>query len=75
MLGVRVEDAECWECFSEEVYLDVKEESSSYKIGAYCSGCDYDYGVITRVSRSSIEEVDDVFEIGEECVTDYLEQD
>jgi hypothetical protein len=33
MLGVRVEDAECGECFSEEVYLDVKEESSSYKIG------------------------------------------
>ena len=75
MLGVRVEEVECGECNSEEVYLDVKEEPSVYKVGAYCSGCDYDYGVLTRVSRSEVENVDEVFEVGEESVTDYLEQD
>jgi hypothetical protein len=75
MLGVRVDGVDCGECYSEEVYLDVKAEPSMYKVGAYCSGCDHDYGVLTRISRSEIESVDEVFDIGEESVTDLLDQD
>lgn len=61
MFGRKVDGVDCRECYSEEVYLDVKEEPSVYKLGAYCTGCDHDYGVLTRVSRSEIGNVDEVF--------------
>lgn len=72
-MAVRLDDVDCRECSLDEVYMDVKEEPSVYKIGAYCHGCDYDYGVLTRVSRSDVDHIDEAYDIGEESITDILE--
>jgi hypothetical protein len=53
--------------------MDVKEEPRVYKIGAICHGCDYDYGVLTRVQRKDVDHIDDVYEVGEERVVDILD--
>ena len=74
MIGRKIDDLDCSKCYSEEVYLDVKEEVSLYKIGAYCDSCDYDYGFLTRIPQSEVEAVDEVYSMGEEAVTDLLEQ-
>ena len=54
--------------------MDVKEEPGVYKIGAYCESCNHDYGVLHRVSRSETEKMDEIYELGEESITDILEQ-
>jgi hypothetical protein len=68
-----LDDVDCRYCLEREVYMDVKEEPTLYKIGAECHGCGHDYGVITRVSRSDIEHLDQVFEQGEESIKELLE--
>jgi hypothetical protein len=75
MISRKVDSVDCKMCYSEEIYMDVKQEASVYKVGAYCTGCDHDYGVVTRLSRSNIENVDEVFEFAEESVTDLLKHD
>ena len=74
MLGKRIDNLNCLECSEEEVYMDVKEEPGVYKIGAYCESCNHDYGVLHRVSRSETEKMDEIYELGEESITDILEQ-
>jgi len=66
-------DVACRECDADQVYMDVKEEPRVYKIGAICHGCDYDYGVLTRVQRKDVDHIDDVYEVGEERVVDILD--
>jgi hypothetical protein len=67
-----VDDLDCQYCGEESVYMDVKEEPTLYKVGAQCVECDYDYGVVERVSRSGIHRVDDVYELGEDSVKQLL---
>ena len=61
------------DCDEEEIYVDLKEEPSIYKVGAMCYGCDRDYGVLDRVPRSSIDHVDEVWEQAETIVHRYFE--
>lgn len=58
--SVKVDEVYCRDCGDEEVFMDVKEEPSLYKIGAYCHGCDHDYGVLDHVSRSEVDHMDEV---------------
>lgn len=70
-----VEDAYCHDCDEEQIYTDVKEEPTIYKIGARCNGCDRDYGVLERVSRSDVDHTDEVWERAEDAVQTYLERE
>lgn len=70
-LATLIDDVDCRECGEEDVYMDVKEEPTSYKIGAYCHNCNHDYGVVTKVSRTTAH-IDEIYEIGEETITDIL---
>lgn len=72
-MAVRLDGVDCQECSMDEVYMDVKEEPGVYKVGAYCTGCDHDYGVLTRVSRSDVTHIDEVYEIGSQSITDILD--
>lgn len=67
-----VDGVDCRDCGTEAVYMDVKEEPRSYKVGASCHTCGYDYGVLTRISRSEVDHVDEVYELGERSITDIL---
>lgn len=73
-MAFHLEDLECDECGSEEIYMDVKEEPSVYKVGARCNGCQRDYGVLHRVSRSDADHIDEVYELGEKSVIEHLEK-
>lgn len=70
--SVKVDDVYCRDCDDEEVYMDVKEEPGLYKIGAYCHGCDHDYGVLDHVPRSDVDHMDEVWSEAEETVQRYL---
>lgn len=70
---VKVDDAFCGDCDEAEIYLDVKEEPSIYKVGATCEGCDRDYGVLGRIPRTEISHLDEVGERAEEIVQRYLD--
>jgi len=70
--SVKVDEVYCRDCGDEEVYMDVKEEPRLYKIGAYCHGCDHDYGVLDHVSRSDVDHMDEVWSEAEETVQRYL---
>jgi hypothetical protein len=72
-MGSRIDEVNCRYCLEEQVYMDVKEEPTLYKIGAECNGCGHDYGVINKVPRSEIGYVDQVFEEGEESIRELLE--
>lgn len=74
MDAFHVEDAYCRDCDSEEIFTDVKEEPAVYKIGARCSGCDRDYGVLDRINRSDVDHTDEVWEQAESVVQTYLER-
>lgn len=56
--AVKLEDAYCLDCDEDEVYVDVKERPSAYKVGAVCDGCDRDYGVLDSVPWSEIDHLD-----------------
>lgn len=68
-----VNDSDCRYCGKESVYMDVKEEPTLYKVGAQCVECSHDYGVVKRISRSEIDRVDDVYELGEDRVKQLLD--
>lgn len=68
----KVDDVYCRDCGEENIYIDVKEEPSLYKIGAMCDGCDRDYGVLNYVSRTDIDHMEEVWEEAEAAVSDYL---
>jgi len=70
--SVKVDDASCRDCGDDEIYMDVKKEPGLYKIGAFCHGCDRDYGVLDYVSRSGIDHDDEVWEEAEEFVQHYF---
>lgn len=72
-VGRQAEDTYCNECEEEEIYMDVKEEPSVYKVGAYCHGCDWDYGVLKRVQRSEVGHMDEVYEKAEEAVEQFFD--
>lgn len=72
-VAVYVEDAYCRDCGEDEIYMDLKEEPSLYKVGAFCDGCDRDYGVIDRVPLSEISHQDEAWEEAEEYVRGYLD--
>lgn len=71
--SVKVTDSYCRDCGDEEVYMDVKEEPGLYKVGAYCQGCDHDYGVLEYISRDDVDHVDEVWSEAESVVHSYLE--
>lgn len=71
-MATPLEDIDCTGCGEEEVYMDVKEEPAIYKIGAQCLDCHHDYGVLHRVPRSNVDHVDEVYNIGEENITELL---
>lgn len=70
---VKLEDAYCLDCEEDEVYVDVKEEPSAYKIGAMCNGCDRDYGVLGSLPRGEIDHLDEVWAEAEDMVRRYLD--
>jgi len=70
--SVKVDDVYCRDCGDEKVYMDLKEEPGLYKVGAYCHGCDHDYGVLEYVSRADVDHVDAVWEEAEAYVQQYL---
>lgn len=72
-MAYHLEDVECGECGVEEVYMDLKDEPSVYKIGARCGGCQHDYGVLSRVQRSEISHIEEVYEQGEDSIKEFLE--
>lgn len=51
----------------------VKEEPSLYKVGAYCHGCEHDYGVLEYVSRGEVDNVNEVWEESSEAVCQYFD--
>jgi len=72
--SIKVEDAVCRYCGDDDIYMDVKEEPSLYKVGAYCHSCDRDYGVLDHVSRNDVDHMDEVWAEAETYVQRYLEQ-
>lgn len=68
MLAVKVDGVQCPECGEADVYRDVKEEPSLWKVGASCKACNRDLGVVGRVFRSDVEYLDEVFERADELV-------
>lgn len=71
--AAKTDDAYCRDCDAEEIYTDLKEEPSVYKVGAYCHGCDRDYGVLGRISRSDITHTDEAWEQADELVRSYMD--
>jgi len=63
----------CRNCAAEAVYMDLKEEATMCNVGVSCSNCGRDYGVIDRLSRERVENLDEVFGLAEESVRDLLE--
>lgn len=51
----------------------MKEEPSLYKVGAYCHGCEHDYGVLEYVSRGEVDNVNEVWEESSEAVCQYFD--
>lgn len=51
--------------------MDLKEEPSLYKVGAYCHSCDQDYGVIDTILRNGINHSDDAWEQAEDVVEGF----
>lgn len=66
--AIKVDDVYCNHCNEDELYMDLNEEPSQYKIGAMCHSCDRDYGVLDRVSRTEVDHMDEVWEYAEEQV-------
>jgi len=71
-MSSRIDDVTCRYCPEEEVYMDVKEEPTLYKVGAECNGCGYDYGVIDRIPRSQVDHLDELYVQGEDLVRELL---
>jgi hypothetical protein len=71
--AVKLEDAYCLDCDEDELYMDVKEEPSVYKVGAICHGCDRDYGVLESVPRNEIDHLDELWAEAEEVVRRYMD--
>jgi hypothetical protein len=72
-VGSKLDDVGCRYCFEDEIYMDVKEEPSLYKVGVECDGCGYDYGVIDRIPQSQVGYLDELYEQAEGSVRDLLE--
>ncbi|WP_207587184.1 hypothetical protein [Halomontanus rarus] len=72
-IAIKVDEAYCRDCDEDEIYMDLKEEPRLYKVGAVCDGCDRDYGVLDRVSRSDIDHVDEAWEQAEDIVRQYMD--
>ena len=71
--SVKVDDTYCRMCGDEDIYMDLKEEPSLYKVGASCHSCEYDYGVLDCIDRTDIDHTDDVWAMAEDSVEQYLE--
>lgn len=72
VLATLVDGVTCPACSAEEVYRDVKEEPSLWKVGASCRACNRDFGVIGRVFRSDVAHLDEVYERANELVLNRL---
>jgi predicted transcriptional regulator len=70
--AVKVDGAACPECGAEDMYRDLKEEPSLYKVGASCRSCQRDFGVIGRVFRSDVDHTDELDERAEALVRDRV---
>jgi hypothetical protein len=71
--AIKLEDAYCLDCEEDEIYVDVKEEPSVYKVGAVCDGCSRDYGVLDSVPRSEINHLDELWAEAEDIARRYLD--
>ena len=71
--SVKADGVACRDCGEDEIYMDVKEEPSLYKVGAFCQGCDRDYGVLDYVSQSEVDHQDEGWEYAEEFIQQYFE--
>ena len=72
-MSVEVDDAYCRDCGDDAIYMDVKEEPSLYKIGAYCHSCNLDYGVVEYVPRGDVDHMDEAWSEAERLIQRYFD--